>query len=122
MFHRVAQPPVNPARRRSERHAFWPGAAITLTGLLAAVIGMARPTGIDTVGGGRARETQLMKAFTSGGLQFADQVEPPEPPKPTGNPAADAAALARWDKQMAAAKPPTWKLRVDPSAKTPCPT
>ena len=69
-----------------------------------------------------ARETQLIKAFSSGGLQFADALAPSPPPKPTGDPVADAAALARWDQEQAGAEPPTWRVRVDPFAKTPCPT
>ena len=77
-------------------------------------LGARHLTGVDTVEGDTAWETQLMKAFSSGGLQFADQVAPPPPPK-----GGDAEALARWAKQSA---PPAWKVRVDAGAKTPCPT
>ena len=122
MFHRVPQPPVDAARRKTERHRFWPGAVLTLAGLVFLGAGVSRPTSVDTVSGGPASETQLMKAFTSGGLQFGDEQEPPAPPKPTGNPAVDAAALARWDKQMANAQPVDWTVRVDTTAKDPCPT
>jgi hypothetical protein len=122
MFHRVPQPPVDVSRRNPERHSFWPGFAFTLLGLGLLLVGALRSTGVGTVDGDDAREVQLMKAFTSGGLEYAGDAEPPEPPKPTGNPAVDAAALARWDKEMANAEPPTWKVRVDTAAKDPCPT
>jgi hypothetical protein len=122
MFQRVPQPPVDPARRNPERHSFWPGFIVAMAGLLLVLAGAQRSTGVSTVEGDRAGETEFMKAFTAGGIQYADQLTPPEPPKPTGNPAADAAAFARWDKQMASAEPVTWKIRVDTSAKDPCPT
>lgn len=122
MLSRVPQPPVNRDLRPSERHSFWPGLVFALAGLLLGFAGVQRLTSIGTVGGERAREVELMKAFTASGLQYASQVEPPPPPKPTGDPAADAAALAKWDRDQAGAEPPDWKVRVDTSAKTPCHT
>ena len=77
---------------------------------------------IGTVEGDRAKETQLVKAFTASGLQYASQLAPPAPPRPTGDPVADAAALAKWDRDQSGAEPPDWKIRVDTSAKTPCHT
>ena len=122
MFQRVAQPPVDPAQRDAERHDFWPGFVVLLIGALLVFGSAQRLTGLNTVEGNSARETQLVKAFSSGGLQYADQLEPPAPPRPTGDPAADAAALALWDREQARATPPSWKVRVDTGAKTPCPT
>jgi len=122
MFQRVPQPPVDPAQRDAERHGFWPGFSILLIGALLVFGGAQRLTGLDTVEGNSAWETQLIKAFSSGGLQYADQLAPPAPPRPTGDPAADAAALARWDKEQTGATPPSWRVRVDTGAKTPCPT
>ncbi len=121
MLPRVPQPPVNPALRDVERHDFWPGFIAVLIGAVLAFCGARHLTGVDTVEGTTAWETQLIKAFSSGGLQYADQVVPAPPPK-LDDSAASAEALERWAKQSASAAPPTWKVRIDTSAKTPCPT
>jgi hypothetical protein len=113
---------MNAADRPTERHDFWPGFIVLVMGAFLVFGGARRLTALDTVEGNSAWETQLIKAFSSGGLQYADQLAPPAPPRPTGNPAADAAALARWDKEQANASRPAWKVRVDTGAKTPCPT
>jgi len=55
-------------------------------------------------------------------VQYPEQVKPPPPPKPQDDPVATAQALERWRKEAAEATPPTWKVRVDTAAKTPCPT
>lgn len=122
MFRRVAQPPINPALRNPERHDFWPGFIMTLVGLVLAFCGAWHLTAVDTVEGASAWETQLIKAFSAGGLQYPDQVAPPPPPPPTDDPAANAAALDRWARQNAHAGPPSWKVRVDTGAKGGCPT
>jgi hypothetical protein len=122
MFQRVPQPPVNRTLRPTERHGFWPGFVLALTGVLLGFAGAQRLTGVNTVEGESARETELIKAFTSSGLQYASLLEPPAPPKPTGDPAADAAALAKWDRDQTSFEPLAWKIRVDTSAKDPCPT
>jgi len=121
MFKRVPQPPVNPALRDVERHDFWPGFAAALAGVIVAFCGARHLTSVDTVDGSTAWEIQLVKAFSSGGVQYASQIAPPPPPK-LDDPAAEAEALDRWAKQQANATPPKWKVRVDPDAKTPCPT
>jgi hypothetical protein len=113
---------VDPAQRDAERHDFWPGFVVLLTGALLILGGARRLTGLDTVEGNSAWETQLIKAFSSGGLQYADQLEPSAPPRPTGELAADAAALARWAKEQTGGIPRSWQVRVDTGAKTPCPT
>jgi hypothetical protein len=122
MFRRVAQPPLNPVRRDPERHGFWPGSIVAAIGLGLVLIGAQRSTGLSTTDGQPARETELIRAFSHGGLQYADRMTPRPPPVPTGDPAVDAAALTRWDREQASAETPAWKLRVDPWAKTPCPT
>jgi hypothetical protein len=114
MFRRVAQPPVNPAMRDAERHDFWTGFVLAVVGFVLLLCGARHLTGVETVQGGTAWETQLVKAFSSGGLRFPEQVAPPPPPKD-----ADPAALERWARQN---PPPTWKVRVDAGATTPCPT
>ena len=121
MFQRVPQPPVNRALRAREIHDFRPGLIAALAGAAVLLCGARHLTGVGTVDGKTAREKQLVQAFSSGGLQFPDQAGPPPPPKLDGvaNPGE---ALARWSKQRAAFQPPTWKLRVDAGATTPCPT
>jgi hypothetical protein len=114
-FRRVAQPRINPAGRDVERHTFWPGFAAALVGLGLVGFGARHLTAIETVDGGKAQEVQLMKAYASGGLQFPKA--PPPPPDP-----GDPAALERWVQQYANAAAPTWKVRVDTAATTPCPT
>ena len=121
MSQRIPQPPVNPALRDLERHDFWPGFTAALAGVVLAFYGVRHLTGVDTVDGSAARESQLIKAFSSGGLQYASQLAPPAPPQ-LDDPAAQAEALERWAKQQANAAPPTWTVRVDANAKTPCPT
>ena len=114
---RVPQPPLNPALRDLEHRDFWPGFIATLIGLILAFCGARHLTGVDTVDGGSAWETQLIKAFAFDGLQFASKLESPPPP-----PGDDPEAFERWARQNQNAEPPTWKVRVDTAAKTPCPT
>ena len=121
MLQRVSQPPVNPVLRDAEPHEFWGGFIVALIGVLLAGGGAWHVTGVDTIEGGTARETQLVKAFSSGGLQYPHQVAPPPPPK-MDDPVAEAEALDRWARQSASAAEVTWKVRLDTSAKTPCPT
>jgi hypothetical protein len=121
MFKRVPQPPVDPALRAREGHDFWRGFVVALIGAVVAFCGARHLTNVDTVDGGTAWETQLVKAFSCGGLQHPDQVAPPPPPRLDGvaNPGE---ALDRWAKQQVHVQPPTWKIRVDAGAKSPCPT
>ena len=118
---RVPQPPVNPALRDREHHDFWPGFITALIGVVLLFAGARHLTGVDTVEGGTAWETQLMRAFSSGGLQYADRMPPPAPPK-LDDPAASAEALDRWARENADAAPPSWRIRVDIGAKQACPT
>ena len=71
MFRRTPQPPVNPATRALERRGFWPGAVACLAALILLSAGAVHRTGLDTVEESAARETQLIKAFSSGGLHTA---------------------------------------------------
>ena len=118
---RVPQPSINRALREVEQHEFWPGFIVAIIGGLLAFGGVRHLTGVDTVEGSTAWETQLIKAFSSGGLQYADRLAAAEPPR-LDDPAAAAEALDRWSKQRATASASTWKVRVDTGAKTPCPT
>ncbi|HUC84259.1 MAG TPA: hypothetical protein VL970_03630 [Candidatus Acidoferrales bacterium] len=118
---RVPQPPVNPAARAQERHDFWPGLVAALAGVAVLFCGARHLTGVDTADGGAAWETQLVKAFASGGVQYASEQPAPPPPNLEGvaNPAE---VLDRWARQQAKAQPPAWKIRVDLGAKAACPT
>ena len=100
---RVPQPPVNPATRALERHDFWPGFVVVVAGVIVAFCGARHLTNVDTTDGNTAWETQLIKAFSSGGVQYDE-------------------ALARWAKEQANRQPPAWKIRVDLGAKAACPT
>ncbi|MBI4024995.1 MAG: hypothetical protein HY360_08435 [Verrucomicrobia bacterium] len=122
MFKRVPQPSVNPALRDVEHHDFLPGFIAVLIGVILVFCGSRHLTGVDTVEGSPAGEPQLIKAFSSGGLQYASHLAPPAPPKPVDDPAAAAEALDRWAKQQANATPPKWIVRVDAAAKAACPT
>jgi hypothetical protein len=120
-MNRVPQPPVNPALRDVEHHNFWPGFVAVAAGVVLAFCGVRHLTGVGTVKGNTASEVQLVKAFSSSGLQYASEWTAPPPPR-LSDPAAEAEALDRWAKEQANAKPPTWKIRVDTAAAAPCPT
>ena len=121
MFKRIPQPPVNPALRSLERHDFWPGLVVVMAGVVVAFCGARHMTGVDTVEQNAATEIQLVKAFSSGGVQYASEQAPPPPPNLEGvaNPAE---ALDRWAKKQANVVSPAWKIRVDLGAKAACPT
>ncbi len=121
MTKRIPQPPVNPALRSLEHHDFWPGLAVAVAGLALLYYGARHMTSVDTVDGEAAWETQIIKAFSTSGLQYANRQPAPRPPKLDGvaNPAE---VLDRWAQEQANKQPAAWKIRVDVGAKTPCPT
>jgi len=120
-MNRILQPPVNPAQRDLERHDFWPGFVVAVAGLSLLFCGVRHLTGVDTTDGNMASETQLAKAFSASGVQYASEQAAPPPPNLEGvaNPAE---ALDRWAKNQANVQPPAWKIRVDLGAKAACPT
>jgi hypothetical protein len=120
-MNRILQPPVNPAARALERHGFWPGLAAAVAGLAVLFFGARHLTKVETAEGGTAWETQLVKAFSSGGVQYAGEQAAPSPPN-LENVANPDEALARWAREQANRQPPSWKIRVDVGAETPCPT
>jgi hypothetical protein len=124
MSARVPQPRVDARSRDPEQHSFPLGFAIVLAAIALLVVGTGRSTRIPTVAGTDATEMELMKAFSSGGVQYASRLASSEPPRPTEDPVASAAALERWARQQAngAAATFQWRVRVDTNAKTPCPT
>ena len=102
-------------------HDFWPAFVVVVIALVLGFAGARRLTALETVDGGTATETQLIRAFSVGGLKFPE-VLPPPPPM-TDDPAETAQALERWELQNSRrASPPSWRVRVDTEAKTPCPT
>lgn len=118
---RIPQPPVDASQRALEQHRFWPGFLVALLGAFLILGGLGHVTRIETVDGASTWETQLVKAFSSGGLQYPKATLAPPAPKP-GDPAATAAALERWAQAQAQATESPWKVRVDTAAATPCPT
>jgi hypothetical protein len=112
---------VNPAQRALERHDFWPGFVATVAGVVIIFCGARHLTSVETTGSSAAWETQLVKAYSCGGVQYASEQAPPPPPNLEGvaNPAE---ALDRWAKNQANYQPPSWKIRVDLDAKAACPT
>ncbi|HRT55244.1 MAG TPA: hypothetical protein P5038_01325 [Candidatus Paceibacterota bacterium] len=120
---RVPQPPVQPALRASEARNFWPGFIAGVAGCVLVLAGARHLTAVETVEGGNARETQLVKAFAMGGLRYpGDEAPPPPPPPSPDDPTGGVEALERWARQNSAASAALWKVRVDTRAKTPCPT
>lgn len=117
MLRRIPQPPINPALRHREQHEFWTGFVVAVLGAVLLFCGARHVTGVDTVEGGTASEAQLIKAFSSSGLQYASRLAPVPPP--SGD---DPEALDRWARERAHAAAPTWNVRVDTSAKAACPT
>jgi hypothetical protein len=113
---RITQPPVSPGLRDPERHDFVPGFILAVIGLLVLFSGARHITNVDTVEGNSAWEMQLVKAFTSGGLEYANPSE--APPPALDDPAAEARFQAQFERAPAA----TAKYRVNTGAQNPCPT
>ena len=121
MRQRIAQPPINPQQRDREHHDFWLGFVLTLIGVIVCLGGVRNLTGVETTDGESASELQLVKAFSSGGLEFTDLAAPPRLDD-QGDPAANAEAMERWERNAARSGPHRWKMRVNTGASTPCPT
>jgi len=119
---RIPQPPVQPALRPTEAHGFWPGFVALVFGCVLTLAGARHMTSIETVDGATALHTQLIKAFSSGGLRYASQVSTPPPKVDDADPGATAEAWERWQRKQAVSSSPGWKVRVDTGAHDPCPT
>jgi hypothetical protein len=113
----IPQPPINPASRDREHHDFWPGLIFVLIGLLVIFCGARHMTSLDTVEGNTAWEVQLVKSFTSGGLEYQIPGSLAEPPPPD-----DPVAQAKAAEQMARPKSSKLTYRVNTGAQNPCPT
>jgi hypothetical protein len=112
---------VNPVLRAREHHDFWAGFVTALAAVAILFCGARHLTNVGTTDDGTAWETQLIKAFSSDGLQYASQQAAPPPPR-LDNVANPAEVLDRWARQQANAQPLSWKIRVDVGSETPCPT
>ena len=112
---------MNPRQRATERHEFWPGFIVGIMGLLVLVCGAGHATRIETTEGGTAWEWELVRAFTSGGLQAVDMQEPPDPSVYT-DPGRMAQAMEQWERTRTGSGSAGLKYRVNPNAQTPCPT
>jgi hypothetical protein len=119
MRKRVPQPPVNPIRRDPERHDFWLGCFLTIVAGSFVIWGAVHTTAVDTTDGNSAREFQLVKSFTCGGLKAEAAVKPPDPTQ-YSDPATLAEALERMAREEA--RSPRLKYRVNVGAASPCPT
>jgi len=116
---RVAQPPIDLEHRNSERHRFGPGFAVLLVALALVLYGSVRATGLPTQEDDPARETQLIKAFARGGLEFRTAHVRLDPAS-LADPTRAAAALDRAAR--VADLPLRERYRVNTSAVDPCPT
>jgi hypothetical protein len=116
---RVPQPPVNAALRDPERHEFLPGLVLVIIAAALLVVGAGHVTSVETTDGSGARELQLVKAFSCGGLEAKSSVFVPDPAA-FDDPAAAAAALERMAREETTAFP--IKYRVNTVAAAPCPT
>jgi hypothetical protein len=119
MRDRFKQPPIQPALRDAEHHDFWPGLVGALMGLILLLTGARHLTGVETTDGGGAWETQLIKAFSSGGLDYKDTTARPAV---TGPPDTPGQFLPPGQSDEPPEGGPIWTVRVNLGAKTPCPT
>ncbi len=119
MRRRVRQPAIQPALRDPERHDFWPGFICALIGLIVMFVGARHLTGVETTDGGSAWETQLIKAFSSGGIEIGIPAPKPAAVGPDGLPEP---AVAPEPEPREPEPGLLSKVRVNLGAKTPCPT
>jgi hypothetical protein len=116
---RVPQPPLNPLLRNPELHDFWPAAVVAAIALILLFSGARHLTSVETQDGGSARESQLVKAFARGGLQFQNASLALDPAT-YADPAAAAAAMD--NAARVANLPLRARYRVNTGAVDPCPT
>lgn len=121
MIRRISQPPINPRTRPTEQHDFWTGGVIAIVGLLILIAGLRHLTGVETLDGSSAWETQLVKAFATGGLRY-DEATAAAPLNLPDNPADAAAMLDRARQAATGKRHAIGRVRVDVGASTPCPT
>lgn len=110
---------MNPLRRDPERHDFWLGGFLSIVAGFSVICGALHRTEVDTTDGNSAREFQLVKSFTCGGLKAEAAVKPPDPAL-YSDPATLAEALERMAREEA--RSPRLKYRVNVGAAAPCPT
>ena len=118
---RAPQPPIDRYRRSVEAHDFWVGAVVAVIGILVLAGGLVRVTGLETLDGDAAWETQLVRAFAVGGLKYT------LPAAPTSDRFGQASTLGPRspdgpDSQPGIAQTRRARVRVDTGATTPCPT
>ena len=119
MRERVAQPPVNPQARDPELHDFWPPFILVIAAGVLVFCGAWHVTSLPTTDGDSAQEVQLIRSFTSGGLQF---VNAGPPPSPAAYPDASEFAAAMDRQAHQAELPLRARYRVNVGATDPCPT
>jgi len=113
---RIPQPPIRAATRNPEHHDFWPGFAVALIGGVLVFAGSRHMTALETVDGGTAWETQVIRAFAHGGMRYV-----PRGPAASGSPGNP----VTFEGPLGGGADPgltTSMVRIDTGAKTPCPT
>ncbi|MCX8109008.1 MAG: hypothetical protein N3G20_09410 [Verrucomicrobiae bacterium] len=113
--------PPEPKPDPAGQGQFWAGGTIAIIGLFLIVVGLRHVTGVETLEGDFARETQLVRAFTTGGLKYDSQAAPAESPG-QATPRRPGAIPGYTDQANPPKPPRTGRVRVDPTALTPCPT
>jgi hypothetical protein len=106
-------------RRDSEQHDFWLPFAIVLIAVSLLLVGTRHITGLETESGEAARETELIKAFSKGGLERVAPVTTFEPAL-FNDPAALAVVMERM--AVESAQSSRLRYRVNTGAADPCPT
>jgi len=120
---RIPQPPIEPFARETERRSPWPALAVAVLAILLVGLGVDRLTNAETLTGDSAVETQVNRAFASGGIRYVDPnaVQASAPPGfeiPPWIPMDGAPKVARIPPTPSGHSP----LRLDLGAKDPCPT
>lgn len=116
---RIPQPPVVPESRDPEHHAFWPAFFLAVVAVALVLVGALKRTALPTQEEETARETQLIKAFARGGLEFA-AARARLDPSALADPARAAAAMDQAAR--IADQPLRERYRVNTIATHPCPT
>lgn len=119
MARRIPQPQVIARLRPTEAHGGWLGLMVILIAAALLTTGAQHWTQVNTTDGNSAKEAQLVKAFTCGGLQAKTAVTMPDLSQ-YDDPAQAAAALDRMARERAHSFP--IRYQVNTGAADPCPT
>lgn len=121
MIQQTPQPPINRLTRQTEEHDFWTGTVVAVIGLLFFIVGLRHLTGIETLDGNSAWETQIVKAFSTSGLRYGESTAAVSPALPDISAEAKS-PLDHFNKAGTKKSHSIGRVRVDAGASTPCPT